>query len=135
LVGDEELAREVHEISPEFKRIPPEQLRNAFTAIVKSSREEVGVTETESTAPGTAGTTKTPALDRYTTNLTEAAHGGRIDPVVACAAEIRQVVDVLMRRRQKNPILWEKRGSGEPPRWKASRFVWRVEMCPRHRET
>lgn len=56
---------------------------------------------------------KTPALDQFTTNLTQLARDGRIDPVIGRDAEIRQVIDILMRRRQNNPILTGEAGVGK----------------------
>jgi type VI secretion system protein VasG len=62
------------------------------------------------TAPGAKGTT---ALDRYSTDLTEKARDGSMDPIVGRDHEIRQIVDVLMRRRQNNPILTGEAGVGK----------------------
>ena len=56
---------------------------------------------------------KTPNLDQYTVNLTENAKQGKIDPVLGRDFEIRQVVDILMRRRQNNPILTGEAGVGK----------------------
>jgi type VI secretion system protein VasG len=62
-------------------------------------------------APGAPG--KTPALDQFTTNLTGRAKAGKLDPVIGRDAEIRQVIDILMRRRQNNPILTGEAGVGK----------------------
>jgi type VI secretion system protein VasG len=59
------------------------------------------------------GQSKTPALDTYTTNLTERAREGKIDPVIGREAEIRQAIDILMRRRQNNPIMTGEAGVGK----------------------
>ncbi|WP_039783890.1 type VI secretion system ATPase TssH [Herbaspirillum huttiense] len=56
---------------------------------------------------------KTPALDQYTTQLTQRARDGKIDPVIGRDAEIRQAVDILLRRRQNNPILTGEAGVGK----------------------
>ncbi|HEX4167882.1 MAG TPA: type VI secretion system ATPase TssH, partial [Bryobacteraceae bacterium] len=61
-------------------------------------------------APGSG---KTPNLDQYTVNLTERARQGGIDPVLGRDAEVRQVVDILTRRRQNNPILVGEAGVGK----------------------
>ena len=61
-------------------------------------------------APGSG---KTPHLDQYTVNLTANAKAGKIDPVLGRDQEIRQVVDILMRRRQNNPILTGEAGVGK----------------------
>ncbi len=63
-------------------------------------------------AGGAAGG-KTPALDQFTTNLTQRARDGKVDPVIGRDAEIRQVIDILMRRRQNNPILTGEAGVGK----------------------
>ncbi len=60
-----------------------------------------------------AGASRTPALDQFTTNLTQRAHDGKIDPVIGRDPEIRQAIDILMRRRQNNPILTGEAGVGK----------------------
>src|SRR5690242_21377653 len=56
---------------------------------------------------------KQEALKRFTVDLTEKAKKGEIDPIVGRDEEIRQIVDVLMRRRQNNPILTGEAGVGK----------------------
>ena len=56
---------------------------------------------------------KTPALDQFTTNLTQRARDCKVDPVIGRDGEIRQVIDILMRRRQNNPILTGEAGVGK----------------------
>lgn len=56
---------------------------------------------------------QTPALDQYTINLTEKAKSGAIDPVIGREYEIRLMLDILMRRRQNNPILTGEPGVGK----------------------
>src|SRR6202012_3415273 len=56
---------------------------------------------------------KTPNLDQFTVNLTENAKKGKIDAVLGRDFEIRQIVDILMRRRQNNPILTGEAGVGK----------------------
>lgn len=56
---------------------------------------------------------KTPVLDEYAIDLTAEARAGRIDPIVGRDSEIRQVIDVLCRRRQNNPILTGEAGVGK----------------------
>ena len=60
-------------------------------------------------APGS----KTPSLDQFTMNLTERAKSGKIDPVIGRDFEIRQMIDILTRRRQNNPILTGEAGVGK----------------------
>ena len=63
-------------------------------------------------APGAAGG-RTPNLDQYTVDLTAKAREGKIDPVLGRDFEVRQVVDILTRRRQNNPILVGEAGVGK----------------------
>ncbi|HKV48569.1 MAG TPA: type VI secretion system ATPase TssH [Candidatus Acidoferrales bacterium] len=117
LVTDEELARITREISREFQKIQPEALRNEFAKIVADSSEETvtAVADAEG-APAAAGRAiggKTPNLDQFTVNLTENAKNGKIDPVLGRDFEIRQVIDILTRRRQNNPILTGEAGVGK----------------------
>ncbi len=116
LVSQEELARLAREISREFSKIAAEALRKDFAAIVAGSGEEAesaafAPTVGEPGAPALAG--KTPHLDQYTNNLTQRAQQGKLDPVLGRDLEIRQIVDILMRRRQNNPILTGEAGVGK----------------------
>ncbi len=116
LLTSENLARLVKEISDEFELISVEALQEKFHKIVVDSEEDKQ--ETLSSVPETAktkaaGITKTPALDQFTINLTESAKKGEIDPVLGRDFEIRQVVDILTRRRQNNPILVGEAGVGK----------------------
>ncbi len=65
----------------------------------------------DSAASPTAGAT--PALDQFTTQLTQRAREGKLDPVIGRETEIRQTIDILMRRRQNNPILTGEAGVGK----------------------
>ncbi|MCB4359500.1 type VI secretion system ATPase TssH [Quatrionicoccus australiensis] len=56
---------------------------------------------------------KSPALEQFTTNLTQRARDGKVDPVIGRDSEIRQLIDILMRRRQNNPILTGEAGVGK----------------------
>ena len=117
IVSDDELARLMREISREFQKIQPESLRSDFAKIVADSHEET-VTPSAAAAPGEAGPRravggKTPNLDQFTVNLTENARLGKIDPVLGRDFEIRQVIDILTRRRQNNPILTGEAGVGK----------------------
>ena len=107
-------------ITRQFERIPLDDLCSKFGTLLKGSPEH-GTTGSESgAAPGEASGAIAPAqmgkqeaLKRYTTDLTEQARGGKMDPIVGRDDEIRQVVDILMRRRQNNPILVGEAGVGK----------------------
>ncbi len=64
-------------------------------------------------APGDAGPKGTTALDRFSQDLTAKAASGTMDPILGRDDEIRQLIDVLMRRRQNNPILTGEAGVGK----------------------
>jgi type VI secretion system protein VasG len=116
LLADDELTRLMRDISREFQKIQAEALRKDFLSIVSGSHEE----EVEATAqvageaaPARLKGGKTPNLDQYTVNLTENARLGKVDPVLGRDFEIRQIVDILTRRRQNNPILTGEAGVGK----------------------
>jgi type VI secretion system protein VasG len=117
LLDDDELRRLAREASRELGEIKAELLQANLMKLVAGSREEPG--PADESAPGRgadvkpAGVTQTPALDQYTINLTERATRGEIDPVIGREAEVRQMVDILIRRRQNNPILTGEAGVGK----------------------
>ncbi len=120
LVLNENYARIAREISREFAHISAESLQTKLAEITADSAEErdaVALGETAATsdgapvASGVAGKTK--ALDQYTEDLTAKARAGKIDPILGRDGEIRQIVDILTRRRQNNPILTGEAGVGK----------------------
>jgi type VI secretion system protein VasG len=116
LLADDDLGRMVKEISREFTKIPLESLRKDLPSIAGNSAEESSTSRTAEAAasPNAARTGgKTPNLDAYTINLTERAKQGKIDPVLGRDFEVRQVIDILLRRRQNNPILVGEAGVGK----------------------
>jgi len=112
-------------ISEQFSKIGADDLSDNFAKVVDGSSEDSlrpqdgsqtggGAVPGEASgavAPGAMG--KQEALSQYCTDLTEQAHNGEIDPIVGRDEEIRQIVDVLMRRRQNNPILTGEAGVGK----------------------
>ncbi len=115
LATNDELVRLMRDVSREFQKIQAEVLRKEFGAITANSTEETVAAASEpGAAPGApraAG--KGANLDQFTLNLTERAKSGKIDPVLGRDFEIRQVIDILMRRRQNNPILTGEAGVGK----------------------
>lgn len=116
-VFDDDELRGIVRNAKEFAKIQPERLLNEFDAIVGSSPETVGaVTQPETTASGRPASGQkigTEALDQYTINLTQTARDGKLDPVSGRDDEIRQMIDILIRRRQNNPILTGEAGVGK----------------------
>jgi type VI secretion system protein VasG len=99
-----------------FAQIPVERLKHDFEKMTRGSAEATpvrGVAGGDPMAEVTAGARATPALDQFTTCLTARARDGQLDPVIGRDAEIRQAIDILMRRRQNNPILTGEAGVGK----------------------
>lgn len=112
LVADDKLARMAADISRELQKISPETLSVKFEEITGGSNEEPkDASLHEGAKAGTAAAT--PNLNQYTIDLTLAAREGKIEPVVGRDPEIRQMIDVLLRRRQNNPILTGEAGVGK----------------------
>jgi type VI secretion system protein VasG len=114
-----ELSRLMFEVSREFSKINGDGLKAGFQAICAGSSEgPPEETTQEAAGEGEPGVPKpksgkTPNLDQVTVDLTANARAGKIDPVLGRDFEIRQVVDILMRRRQNNPILTGEAGVGK----------------------
>ena len=115
LAANDELSRLMKEVSREFPRIEPQELRRDFDKLLATSRETAAPMAAESASGGAAPRPggKTPNLDQFTADLTEAARQGKIDPVLGRDFEIRQMIDILLRRRQNNPILTGEAGVGK----------------------
>jgi type VI secretion system protein VasG len=110
-------------MSREFDKVKVDGLTDRFDEIVGGSPESMLGAASASggnAAPGEASGAVAPAtmgkqeaLQRYSVDLTERARKGEIDPIVGRDEEIRQIVDILMRRRQNNPILTGEAGVGK----------------------
>ena len=112
-------------MSREFDKVKVEELSDRFNAIVKGSPEESmgandGFQAGGGAAPGEASGAMAPAamgkqeaLRKYSVDLTERARNGEMDPIVGRDEEIRQIIDILMRRKQNNPILTGEAGVGK----------------------
>lgn len=94
-------------------RIPREALRANLLEWTQASREYSGGTNPTGKTRPTQETSQDSVLDQYTQDLTADAHAGRIDPIVGRDSEIRQSIDILLRRRQNNPILVGAPGVGK----------------------
>ena len=107
-------------ISREWERVKPDDLANAIPTALKDSPEAALSATDGAATPGEASGAIAPAqmgkqeaLAKFAVDLTERARDGKIDPVTGRDIEIRQVIDVLMRRRQNNPILTGEAGVGK----------------------
>jgi len=119
LLADETLALRAREASARLTEIPADVLKRELLTICKDTAEAAQATKqadgSEAAATG-AGETRpggSAALDQFTIDLTAQAKAGKIDPILGRDLEIRQMVDILTRRRQNNPILTGEAGVGK----------------------
>ena len=125
LLGDPELSQLAYRGSRLFDRFDVDQIKHNLDKLAAGSQEAVSAAPEEARGAGQEGgrdpvgdltapaASKTPALDQFTTNLTQRARDGKVDPVIGRDLEIRQAIDILMRRRQNNPILTGEAGVGK----------------------
>ncbi|HLJ72834.1 MAG TPA: type VI secretion system ATPase TssH [Roseiarcus sp.] len=115
-----ELRRALTGLSKEFGKINVDTLAAEHRAIWRNSDEEnlrpidgSGIAAAGTEGAAAAGARGSTALDRFSQDLTARAQSGEMDPILGRDEEIRQIVDVLMRRRQNNPILTGEAGVGK----------------------
>ncbi|MBW4209422.1 type VI secretion system ATPase TssH [Enterobacter asburiae] len=116
-----ELRRALFGISSVFEKIPLEQLSKDLGYIIRDSAEESeaggAMVSAEAGVPGEAsnamGSTQSGGLAQYSTDLTALAREGKIDPVLGRDKEINTMIDILLRRRQNNPLLTGEAGVGK----------------------
>jgi type VI secretion system protein VasG len=117
LAAHPELRRLLLAMAPGLRGLDAEALAERFADLTSGSAEEAAELTAAAAAPAPAGaeaaTRPEEALERYTTDLTEQARAGKIDPVIGRDREIREVIDILMRRRQNNPIIVGEAGVGK----------------------
>src|SRR4051812_36093459 len=107
-------------MSKQFEKVKSDTLADDLIRIITGSPEDALSASDGSAVPGEASEAMAPAamgkqeaLKRFATDLTERARKGEIDPISGRDEEIRQIVDILMRRRQNNPILTGEAGVGK----------------------
>jgi len=109
------------DVSPQLEKISSEALKRDMAAVIAETAENMDVpagASAPTTAEGRAGVPGRPAspqhnLEQYTVDLTARAAAGKIEPVIGREHEIRQIIDILTRRRQNNPILTGEAGVGK----------------------
>jgi type VI secretion system protein VasG len=122
MLENKTLRASLFDMSDEFRKVKLDDLAEALPDIIAASPEQ-GLADSGASGggaePGEASGARkaelggTEALDQFCTDLTAQARNGEIDPIVGRDEEIRQIVDVLMRRRQNNPILTGEAGVGK----------------------
>ncbi|MDR1424977.1 MAG: type VI secretion system ATPase TssH [Azoarcus sp.] len=124
LLSDKSLRGTALALSSQLTRIDPDDLQAKLASLVKDSPEgdvgTVGQTFGETAAPGETSGAMAPAalgkqeaLNKFTSDMTERAARGELDVVTGRDDEIRQMIDILMRRRQNNPLLTGEAGVGK----------------------
>ncbi len=117
LLDSDDFSRMLISSSETLKKISVETLKASLMDLTAGSGEDTGGAVQDGPAGAGAGRQAGPAgtkaLDQYTINLTDRARKGEIDPVLGRDFEIRQMVDILIRRRQNNPILTGEAGVGK----------------------
>jgi type VI secretion system protein VasG len=116
-----DLSRLIREVTREFQKISAEALHKDFWNIVAGSPEDqetaqavpLGVEGLPQGAAGIPAAGKQQNLNQFTIDLTANAKAGKIDAVLGRDHEIRQIIDILTRRRQNNPILTGEAGVGK----------------------
>ena len=115
-----DLSRLLHGISSEMVKINGDLLQEKFLEITGNSPEGAVLPSSSDTGTGQvsrlmndSGLRKGEALELYTTDMTALAREGKIDGIVGRDEEIRKMLDVLLRRRQNNPILTGEAGVGK----------------------
>ena len=117
LLTEPELSQIAHRASPAFAQIPIDEVKHKLDKYTAGSQEQTTAPSASGAEPQAdalrPGGARTPALDQYTTSLTRAATDGKLDPVIGRETEVRQIIDILLRRRQNNPILTGEAGVGK----------------------
>src|SRR5690348_1548640 len=121
IAGSGDLSRLMREVTREFQKISVETLHNDFWNIVAGSPEDqetaqavpIGVEGLPQGGAGIPAAGKQQNLNQFTIDLTANAKAGKIDAVLGRDHEIRQIIDILTRRRQNNPILTGEAGVGK----------------------
>ncbi len=119
LLASEDLARLAREITNELNKVSVEELRHHLTDLIAGSHEDKAVESfgaqaaAQTAGPAVGAPARAQALAQFTIDLTARAREGKIDPVLGRDFEVRQIVDILTRRRQNNPILTGEAGVGK----------------------
>ncbi|EGQ9551607.1 AAA family ATPase, partial [Vibrio parahaemolyticus] len=101
-LSDDTLVNMMNAISAELDKVEPSRL-----VVIKEHVGDGGNNTSKATSSSNS------ALNQFTTDLTEQAKAGKIDPVIGRDNEIRLMIDILLRRRQNNPILTGEAGVGK----------------------
>jgi type VI secretion system protein VasG len=117
MLSNPDLAMQVLSSAPSLSHISAEALQRDLRDITSGTAEDAAAARVEvgggGEGPAAGMPAGTAALDQFTVDLTARAKEGKIDPVLGRDFEVRQMIDILMRRRQNNPILTGEAGVGK----------------------
>lgn len=113
MLQDATLQRWLYRLSDEFRKLPVPQVLETFQTTLNDSIEQQDAVRASDAVMGNSEQKSDETLDKWCSDLTQQARDGEIDPVVARDSELRQVTDILLRRRQNNPILVGGAGVGK----------------------
>ncbi|MDO6685494.1 MULTISPECIES: type VI secretion system ATPase TssH [unclassified Agarivorans] len=105
LLNDDTLSFNTMHFLKHLESVDPAQLAQVWPTLSQNAEA--------APANKASGSGKTPNLDQFTIDLTEQARSGKLDPILGRDEEIRQMIDILTRRRQNNPILTGEAGVGK----------------------
>jgi len=113
LLSDKSMSERLGDISPSLAPLSADLLKRDFAKAVANSSEDAPALATQSAPGAPSAASGDGGFAQYTVDLTAEARAGRIDPILGRDEEIRQVIDILTRRRQNNPILTGEAGVGK----------------------
>ena len=113
MLADVTLGGRLRAAVPSLNRVAHDRIREEFVALVEGGEEAAQTAIGDAPAEAPRRAPSGGALDRYTVDLTGEARAGRIDPIIGREPAIRQVIDILLRRRQNHPILVGEAGVGK----------------------
>jgi len=113
MLQDATLQRWLYRLNDEFKKIPLPQVFDEFSQLLQASIEHPSCPDADVDTEAAVASHSDSTLENWCQDMTQQALEGDIDPVIGREPEVRQVIDILLRRRQNNPILVGEAGVGK----------------------
>ena len=113
LIENQSIAYQFSKQVDEYSKLKSHEVHDHVSEVVGTTTESALINEGQQQYSGAAPSGEASALKKFTVDLTEKARNGEIDPVLGRDTEVRQLVDILLRRRQNNPIITGEPGVGK----------------------
>lgn len=113
LIENQGIAYQFSKQVDEFSKIKAHEIQDHILDVVGTTSESALINDSNSNSPSSTSGSAGSALKKFTVDLTERARNGEIDPVLGRDQEVRQLIDILLRRRQNNPIITGEPGVGK----------------------